>query len=321
MTDYPLNHPLYLDEQMMISFLAYLKGGVAFQDEETRRLADVHERRGEASGKLKLPSLAAVFSAEAALTGSATGRAEGSAEYRAARHHTAASLFNALYEYLHEDDRVTRIETGEETTHLRPGQLVEVSGSYAGNPLEDLLDILGQLVPYFEDSQQADGSTPAEEERPKNPRKSGNPAVRSQAEVIEAERARAAEIEEAQQQVDETGKRIMLRMREDIKQAPIHDLLLKTSTGLQIVLTVSSRYYSPETSESLRASHVTILGKVTRILTGDESINLTRRTAMGAAGDEITADIVAQGSNLGMEESDPVVFAPAIQVLPMALFI
>ena len=41
---YSLVHPVYLDVPMMISFLAYLEGGVSTQEEETKKDVDARER-------------------------------------------------------------------------------------------------------------------------------------------------------------------------------------------------------------------------------------------------------------------------------------
>jgi hypothetical protein len=41
---YVLAHPVYLDVAMMISFLAYLEGGVITQEEETQKEGGARER-------------------------------------------------------------------------------------------------------------------------------------------------------------------------------------------------------------------------------------------------------------------------------------
>ena len=74
------------------------------------------------------------------------------------------------------------------------------------------------------------------------------------------------------------GLRFMVRMAEDLKEVPVHDLLLKPQADLAVVLTVSSQFYSEETNEYLRAGYFHVVGKVTRILSGSDSINLARRS-------------------------------------------
>jgi hypothetical protein len=119
------------------------------------------------------------------------------------------------------------------------------------------------------------------------------------------------------------GLQMMLRMAEDISHAPVHDLLFRTPSGLRAVLTVSSEYYSSEINEYLRAGEFRIIGKVSRVVTGDNSLNLTRRTVLGVANPKTAQDLVANArtDDLQLDVADPIITAPAVQVLPMAIFI
>jgi hypothetical protein len=319
MPNYTLAHPLYLDVPMMISFLAHLEGGVSFEDEETLRSGRTREAKGEGSGKFRFGLLGPLLGMDAGVAASASGKSEETAEYKAARHHTVASLFNALYGYLHEDETIVRIKEPDQRSSLQLGELVELTGRYIGNPLEDILDFFGQLLPYMEDAE----SATTQERRP-SPKKSGNPAVRAKAAEADADATVKAALEQVQREEQEFGIRMIQKMREDIAKSPVHDVMLETSSGIRAVLTVSSQYYSPTTNEYLRAGGFGVLGKVTRVLSGEETINLTRRTVLGVAGPELSREIVngmTRGPDFHIESTDPIVSAPAVQVLPMAIFI
>ena len=113
-------------------------------------------------------------------------------------------------------------------------------------------------------------------------------------------------------------------MAQDLENAPVHDLLFRTAGQLEAVVTVASEFYSVVTNENLREGHFRVVGKVTRVLSADDSINLTRRTVMGAAGPKMAQDTIgginnAEGLNLGV--ADPIVKGPALQVLPMSIFV
>src|SRR5690349_16206000 len=97
MGDYNLTHPVYLDVQMMYSFLAYLEGGFSLEDEHISKLTSAQGEQGKGSAKVKLPTLAHFFGAEASIEKNVDAKSEGSSEYKAQRHRTAASLFNYLY--------------------------------------------------------------------------------------------------------------------------------------------------------------------------------------------------------------------------------
>ena len=322
---YQLTHPLYLDVAMMTNFLAYLDGGVVMREESTQKEAGTKERvfKGRAGLSARLPW---ALTAEVSSEGSGQRRDEVSLESKFARQHTAASLFNSLYEYLTDDGKVTVIDNGKQLAELRTGQLVEFSGEYLGNPLEEILGFFGAIYPYVSEQYKAQSEAASQAAaQARKSQRSGNPAKRSQNQetsdvgAVLAEAARQAEAAQ-----NDFGIQIMLRMADDIKQVPVHDLLFRVSPDLQAVVTVSSEYYSQETNEYLRAGEFKVIGKATKIVKGDDVLNLTRRTVLGAASastaQNLVADIGSSGE-LKLDVSDPIVAAPAVQVLPMAIFI
>lgn len=318
---YRLTHPVYLDVQMMVSFLAHLEGGVATHEEETKTETGARERalRGRAGFRLRLPS---VFGSDASAEGDTHRREETFLEAKAERHHTAASLFNLLYAYLTEDEQLVRLQSPLQLDTIESGQLVEVSGEYLGNPLEDILAFFGTILPYVLDPEEAE-KAPTEPRitNTRNPRKSGNPARRAAAQSRPEDVTRV--VQPAKEAQDQSPLQMILRMAKDIEQVPVHDLLLQTEAELRAVLTVSSEYYSAATREYLRAGEFHVIGIVTRVLSGDRSINLTRRTVLGAAGPGAAQELIdgVKNEELGLEVADPIVKAPAVQILPMAIFL
>src|SRR5205085_1449984 len=96
--------------------------------------------KGRAGLRLRF---AAALDAEAGSEGSMQRRDETSMESKTERHHTAASLFNLLYEYLKEDEQLVDLREPSELSAVRSGQLVEIAGEYLGNPIEDVLALIG----------------------------------------------------------------------------------------------------------------------------------------------------------------------------------
>jgi hypothetical protein len=328
--DYSLVHPLYLDVPMMVSFLAHLEGGVSTHEEESSEFAGASERafRGRAGLRFLLPHLPG---AELGAEGS-TQRSDASTfQSRTERHHTAASLFNALYEYLRNDREVVDLADASQLADMHSGQLVEVSGQYIGNPLEEVLAFVMNLLPYWEEHQKI--KLAAAQEALKEAKDAGKKATspgrttpsnaqQAAQQALVAQLAAAAAAAKAPD--SDFGLRIMRRMAEDIAQAPVHDLLLETEAGIRVVLTVSSNYFSSETNEFLRSGEFRAVGKVVRAITGDRTINLTRRTVLGAAGPKMVQEIMTQiraDAKLDLVADDPIVTAPAIQLLPMAIFL
>lgn len=316
MATYNLAHPLYLDVQMMVSFLAYLEGGVTFEGEETVTSSGSRSRSGKASGKAKLPSIATWFGAELSAEGAIDRKLDESSEYKSARHHTAASLFNYLYAYLTEDEKISIVETAEDLTELRSGQLIQISGRYLGNTLSEVLNYFDRLLPYLEKHEEEEA---AQKIAAKSKKRSGNPAVRASTPDSATEPTNEEEGMSTKEIIH-----LIKTMQDDLNGSAVQDLLLTTSADLKAILTVSSEYYSSETAEHLRAGDFVVLGKVTRILRESESINLARRTAVSVLDEQATRTLVVEAAgalSISQETADPIISAPALQVLPMAIFV
>lgn len=321
-----LAHPVYLDEPMMLSFLAHLEGGVSVEQEETARETGARERgvKGRAGAKARLWGVA---DANLDTEGSTSRRDETASESKSTRHHTAASLFNLLYFYLKEDSKVVTVNDPTDLNAVTPGQIVELRGEYLGNPLEDALAFFSSIVPYLVEQEQAQreaAETTLRQSRPKNAAKSGNPARRAAASEESSEIiAAVAEALSAATSSDDLGMKMLMRMWDDISSASMHDLLFRTAGGLNAIVAVSSAFYSDQTKEYLRAGEFSVIGKVTRVIADGQEVNLARRTVLGVAGPD-TARGLLEGlreSEMHLDLEDPIVSGPAVQILPMAVFI
>lgn len=306
---YSLAHPVYLDVPMMMSFLAHLEGGVSVSESETTTATGARERvlKGRAGLRAKLWTIA---DADLGSDVSSQKRDETSAESKTERHHTAASLFNVLYGYLAEDEQIMPIDTDDQLEGLRTGLLVEIAGEYLGNPIEDILAFFNSLFPYMADDESA-----REPVGTAKTKRSGNPAKR-------ATTAAAGQADGGSNSGDVV--RLLVQMSSDIAEAPVHDLLFRTEKGLQAVVTADSQYYSPTTNQYLRAGEFRVVGKVTKVLRGDTTINLLRRTVMGAAGPDLAQTMIqsiGEDGGMSLDVANPIVSAPAVQILPMAIFI
>ncbi len=142
-------HPVYLDVPMMVSFLAALTGGISFEDETVRRTATGTERKAEAAAGVRLPSLVSFLSFDASARAGRADRGEEGEETRTIRQHTAASHFNALYNALREREMFIPIGDASAADAVEPGDVVEITGQFAGNPLESVLAFAGQIIPYI----------------------------------------------------------------------------------------------------------------------------------------------------------------------------
>lgn len=295
----PLVHPVYLDVPMMVSFLAAIDGGVAYEDESTRRTSAGAERAREGTGRIGVPVLSSFLRLDLGGKIAHRDRDEESEEVRVVRQHTEASLLNLLRQHLVDAGSITRIASLDELSGLDSGSLVEITGEIVGNPLQQLVSLFTQLMPYMgldETSLRRSG---------RSRRKSGNPAAG----------------QGAADGHDEL--RMLLQMRDDLAAATVQDVVLDAEF-MKAVLTPSTEFFSGGTVDYLLAGRFTALGKVTRVLEKEDSINLVRRTVLGAAGPTLASTLINDIKNtdqLFLEVSDPIIESPAIQLLPLAIFV
>lgn len=314
---YELAHPVYLDVPMMLNFLAHLEGGFSASESEQQTTSGAQERfrRARANLAITLPGVG-----RGGLGGEAgkQDRDETQTVIQTERHHTEASLFNLLYAYLNAEAQVLKVNDSDDLSNLHSGQLVEISGEYLGNPIEDVLYFFESLYPYMVGDDTAKDGGAKKEKTPAQKRRSGHPGVQASADQPVAQDASG--VKENSQETFALIK----RMAEDLKVAPVHDLLFRTEHGVDAVVTAASDYYTTTTTEHLRAGEFRVMGKVTKVLAEEDTINLTRRTVMGAARPEVAKGMMGSintAEGLGMRVADPIVSGPAIQILPMAIFI
>lgn len=355
MPDSPsLLHPVYLDVPMMVSFLASLEGGVAFEDETTRSSRTTTSRERSASGGVRIPALSSLLGFDASGRMGKTDSGEQGEETKVVRQHTAASLFNSLHDALTEGDLVNRIESVDVLEQVNPGDVVEICGEFVGNPLEEVLAFIGQALPYLDISQEdvdvdpevvaaeaAEAETLMEqaqalEEQAAEARRSGSPAKQAAASELEQRAAEtkanaeskaqsAMELFEplAEKQNQEIGLQLLVQMKDDLTHSPVHDMVIR-GPGFDAVLTLASEFFTDAANAFLRAGVFRVVGKATRVLQAEDQINLARRTVLGAAGPDLARDLlqgIGDNDVIQLETVDPIVEDPAVQILPLAVYL
>lgn len=328
-----LVHPVYLDVPMMVSFLAALEGeGVAYEGESVSRKEEVEAREKAGSGRLGLPMISGFLGVD--LSGRFRQSDEGTTteETKVVREHTSASLFNLLRQKLQAENAFTEVSTVDAIPDLESGKLVELVGRAVGNPLQQILDAVHQMDPYLEAQEEEEAESIQAElddvlPTLKGKKRSGSPSTAKPTDSQQEEAAgRAGELIAAGQKLtsDRRERKTLLMMREDVVGAEIRDLVLDDDAGLRAVLTLSKEFLTPQAEAQLLGGRFTVLGKVTNVLANGQAVNLTRRTALGLMGPKFAREMVegfTETEEIDVEIGDPVVEGPAVQVLPLAVFI
>lgn len=308
-----LAHPVYLDVSMMVSFLAALDDGVAYTSEVAERVVSSKEREGEGALRAGLPSLAQWLGLSISAEGKYRRRSsdDESVEAKLVREHTSASLFNILRQRLLATNRAKRIETSADLPSVEVGDLVEVRGTIAGDPLRRFLALMAAVAPYM--GWEADPDVAVGPTKPTGAGKGRRPSS-----------VPSRITSTADEGLD--TKSIYRILMADVAKSKVVDLSLTLDSGENVILTASNEYITDAAVEYMLAGSFTALGKVTQILGAGDSVSLLRRTVfnvLDASGQSTTADAFGGLASMmpGMDFSTLEVTGPGLQVLPLAIFV
>ena len=301
-----LIHPIYLDIPMLVSFSAAIEGGLSFGAEVTREASSATAAEAEGSAKFGLSDLFSQFmgaSAELQVAG-AHGGEKRSVE-KSLRSHTEASIAILLYDRLRSDrGYIVDPETLEDATGVEPGALVEIAGTIEKNAIDaminyiDAVEILSNLAP----SQQKipSGSTSGKRRGP----------------------GRGKD----KQEIQEPLRTMRSALEEDRNRTPISNVLLRCTAPSDItaVVTLRTENLRDLTLSELHKNSVRVLGKVTRVIGPEESMSAFENYGMALLKPSMLNDAFRQmidNQSLEVEFSEVQVRGPAMQVLPLMIFV
>ena len=295
---------------MLVSFAAAIEGGLSFGSEVTREAATTGTAEASGRASFGLSSLFGRFldsSVEISATGTQQGE-ERSVE-RSSRSHTEASVAILLYDRLRKDGGyIVDPETHEDassTSTLEPGALVEITGTIEKNAVDaiidyiDAADILSNLAT---DEQPAPSSNPTSRKR-RNSRRT----------------------DEVHENESPLGK-IRAILDKDRKRTPISNVLLRCTVprGTTAVVTLRTENLRDLTLSELHKNSVRVLGKVTRIVGPNEKMSAFENYGMALLSPAALAPMLqtmTHVENVAVELSEVEVSGPALQVLPLMIFV
>ncbi|GAA1858585.1 hypothetical protein GCM10009836_43480 [Pseudonocardia ailaonensis] len=313
-----LVHPVYLDPEMLISFLATLEGGASMSSEVSERSGETAKSAGEAGGEAKLPSVLSMLGISLSATGkySRDKTRDESVESKFVRQHTAASLFNRLRTRMQEDGYLHSIDPSGDLSGVETGMLIEVAGEFDESPLRKIVDVINSIWPFVEEeTEKARKSIPV----PKRNGKGGVPP--EQRELAEAARLLV------DQQIE--GNKQTLRMAQlveaDLSNSPVVDLLL-TAPKFSGIVTASRELLTEEVTAALMGGTFRIIGKVSAVDTSESAETLVvRRGAMGLIAEAAVLPMIEAmnkpGSGIDLALPSGKLSGPVTQLIPLAIFV
>jgi hypothetical protein len=318
-----LQHPLYLDVPMMISFLAAIEDGVTYEENVHRRTANRRAASGEASGGITLPSLLGVlpFDLRGRLSGELAD--EGSEELQLVKRHTEASLFNRLRSTLLNMEAVQLLDDEEsDETVIVPGAIIEISGVVVRNPLEDILNFGQRFRPFLDNSTASRSATSQQPAHGSRRDRTGGQASR--------DGSRSGGQSTGGQRVSQPTLSdpiaIMDWMHEDLASSDMSDIVLRTNHNVfsHCILTLSKDFGTSRTVDSLLGAQVAVLGKLANATKEGEPASLLRRSILGYLPREQVAAMfggLVENPLFGHMADTLEVNPPYLQIMPLAIYV
>jgi hypothetical protein len=288
----PLINPIYVDLPMLVSLLAQTVGTGAQSSWSPPGLEDA-----------------------LSLLDRAADRRDGAlspASSFASVSYVATGLLNALRRHLADRGPMQRLDGANDVESVRPSELVEVSGRCIGNPLEELLAFFGTVIPQMLE-QEALHKVLLDDLRRKAASSPRGSQQGAETELIEQMTA---------QESEDAAARLLLQLSEDLKAAPVRDVVVMAA-DLGVIASVAARSLGQDTLALLRGAPVTLIGQVVAVVSGTDSFDLTERTVLGTIGGNIAHELVthARSGPYKVDVAEPVIEAPAVQILPLAIWI
>ena len=290
--------PIYLNQQAVFDLLAIFDDGFSRLSTIKTSANESESEKASASGSIGASNVFALlgitFSGERTKGKEHTGQTEINQE----KVHTPTSLFAKLRVRLQEQNLLKGLEERKDFDDLKNGDFVEFEAVLKKNPLVDTIEGFKQLVEVadgFQEESPSASKTNQRTPKPKNP----NLAIMKQMDSILKALSQGGSVE------------------------VIGDLASITSG--KAVLSAKLDFFSAGGTDELIDGEFRVLGKVVRVASSDESINLLRKTTFNRFDrsmiDQLTAGFHDSAiSGLSFPELTTEIQGPSIQVIPIAIF-
>jgi hypothetical protein len=292
-----LIHPIYLDVPMLVSFAAAMQGGLALESEVMQEKETNTSGLVQASGKFGLSSL---FNNLFDVTAEAELSREGKNQEisHETKSHTEASIAILLYDELRKKhEYLVQPSDAKALLNVNPGTLVEVAGILEKNAVDTVID-------YIDAVNILSGLAPGAQTTDV-PQKTGK----------------------KNQQVSQSS---LGKMRElldkDRKRTPISNVILRCAEppNVNVIVTLRTANLRDLTLTELHKNNVQVVGKVTRIVEENQSISAFENYGMSMLNPEMLEKIfqdIAASKDVVAEFSEVQVKGPAVQILPLMIFV
>lgn len=332
-------YPVYLDLDMLAAWIGTRQDGLATNAERLVRseVSAASSINGGAGVSGKVPGIASIDAKAAGGRESQQGDLE---EIRETISRSHAALFSSFLGELSDSGVLKAVaSTDGLASKLKAGDIVHITGSFRGNSAEKVVRALGTVLTMMEAQREAKRSALVAlrdllKDGSKAARRSGNPAKAAgnneEAQLLQAvnEALRGMSLEDIDETDNALGQVLFQHAASELSADGVHDMVLRCAAGdkttFSAVVPLRTEFLSEAVHGQLRDGVFSAIGKVTLVFGEEDRVNVARRSILGllpgsqlgAMIDEMTTDEL----DFGTSAEDIDVVAPAIQILPLAIW-
>jgi hypothetical protein len=297
--------PIYLDINALLDLLASVENGFAVAEKITSRSVTADAKESSIGTEFGIANILNLL--KIGLGGSLSKKqvGESGTERSLERYHTYGSLLHRLRSALIDMNLLKPFAQGpHDWTKVKASDFVELQGIFRPNPLVESFSTIERLMDLvlLSDRSQLQGPITSKSER----------------------KQASGEIRKSEQ-----TRKFLSGIRSSLEQADIRVFIvdLADNSGYKAVVSLFNEYLRDRSMTELTRGEFRLLGKISRNTPSEgEAVDLLRGTAFGGLSDAIVGQMLggfgeakAQGLNLPQVETK--VRAPALQVIPIAIYV
>lgn len=294
--------PVYLDSSLVFDIIAILEDGLTLKKYQT--IHSQIEKGGSISGELGIPvnNLFGLFNLNFGIKGEHKRNRLFGQDTSIEKTYTTASLFNKLRNLLIRDNNLKMDKLSEDYIKtLSPGDFIEADITIMKNPIIETFQTINKLIHLIKDF------SPEETVKP-------NPGGGKKQKYIKTEN-----------DMDKVSPMIET-MLNDVQSNGYIDLIGITDSSVRFVLSTIRDYFINSDSDEILDGNYRVLGKIIKVVKGDEKINLLRKTSFNAMQEQIIDQLrisldSTEESGLSLPKLETVIKSPAILVKPVAIYV
>lgn len=222
-----------------------------------------------------------------------------------------------LRHVLKKDNRILQINDISDIQQLKEtkqDRLVEVKGRIFRSPLSEALEAVSRIMGML-------GIELSHDAAPQSHAAGGGKRKRGKGQQPPSEHNQFTPDASAR-----LGPQLTQRIGEDLAKSKVVDVVMYPSTieGLKTIVALALEFFPEGAFENLLSGDFSVLGKVTRIAEGNDEISLYQRTAFSYLNSSDLDSMFAklqQESSLKLSKNPSSVQAPALQLMPLAIYI